>query len=805
MRRTATLFASLFLLAPAAAPAQQRPVNLQQLLRALVAAGDDPAALEKALEALDAQPLVSLASLHSTAAQEGAVAREAVRRRLPHLAWMGVMGGTLGEARRRETELLGKDAKRRLGDFASAVQDLLSRGDPPARLLALRLLRTALAPRPGEILPLLADKDPAVARAAAEALRRVARPEMKAGILDAFRSADPASAAALAPLAASVAGPEDAPALLELLKADPSRQRPVLEVVRSTADERAEPALLALLAEAGGRDPRPLLEALQLVGTAASIGPVRKLRDTLPAGDPGREACRQALLALRDPGLAAEIPAGREEVRSAAGDLARLGAVDAAPAIAERLRGRLKVEERNRLIELLGALGGPDAFDRIVPYLDDERHADAAALGLLLLGDPRAAVPLARALRTAGPRSAVARALLHLPPSAEGVEEPLLEILEDPQGHECVEDAFRVAARTGSPRLKARALAFVAESRVVSSRTSGALWDLLPSLGPADREFLLRAREKSKVRQGALLTLALAATGDPDALRGAIDDLLRRRHPLRHPRDPGRWIELPGLKDAMEEAFRTNPSWVEGAEWLAAHGSRTGAELLLDLARKPGPNRRALSAPALLHLGGPEAIEAYVSFSVNLAWGPVPDPHEESAARALGEDSVALLRERIALPTLNPAALRLLALRGDPVALAFFRSTLRPSRPGAAQSPHEQAAAAAFARAGERSLRPDFLRMLRSSSPRRRVLGARCLGLLGDRSAIHALAPLLDDRQIEINPSWHELDLAPIEPRVCDAAADAIEALLVRTFEAAPARRIEALKDWYAREGRDLK
>ena len=809
MRRIATLSSSLLLALAGLAAAQQRaPVNHQELLRALAAAGDDAAAREKALRSMDEQPMVSLSTFRLLAQREGPTAREAVRRWLPHPACASLAQGTIGEARRRELELLGPDAKREPGGFARAVQGLLERDDAPTRTTALRLLKIVPAPLPEKLLPFLSHKDPAVARAAAEALRGVARPEMKPEILKAFRASDPSLDPVLAPLVAGAAGPGDVPELLGILKADPRRERAILDVVRTAGDAAAEPALLELLEGLGNRNPQLLLDALSLLGTSASLAPLRKYRDGLPQEDARREACRQALLALRDPALAREILAGPVEFRTASGELARLGDRGIVPDLAARLRGKLKVEERNRLLELLGLMGGPGEVDLIAGWLEDARHADSAAIALLYIGDSRAAAPLARALRMAEARSTVARALLYLPPSFEGAEEPLLEILDDPDGHSSFDDALRVAARVRSPRLKEKVLSIVADSRSgFSSRVWTSAWAILPMLGPQDREPLLKAKSAAKAPSNLLLLLALAATGDEDSLKSLLDQASKQRLSLRHPLEPGRLLELPGMAPAVEEAFKASPGWLEGAEWLAHHDSASGAELLRQQIHRQGGREFTQSARALLRLRDPAGVEAYVSAYESGAGPPDPRAEEEEAATMLvllDEAALARLRELVALPFPNPAAVRLLALRGDPALETLLRSGLRPSPAGMAYASLEEPAALPLARTGAKSLAPDFLRMLRASNPRRRILGARCLAALGDRAAIHALVPLLDDLQAEI-PTFRRSEPVPPAPRVSDAAADAIEKLAGRPFEKAPGRRAQALKDWYARERESLK
>ena len=799
MKRIATLTGSLLVALAGTAGAQQRaPASINDRVRALVQAGDDAAAREKALEALDTYPLANLTSFPSYAERQGPAAKEAVRRWLPHRAWVGNLNGTVGDARRKEIELLGPDAKREPDGFARAVEGLLDRPDAATRVLALRLLKGLPLRNPEKLLPFLEGEDRPLRRLASEALLGRAGPDVADRVLASFLSGGPDSDAAVGRLLASIGGPAAVPALLELADAQPARAPAALRIVGAIGDASAEPGLLARLEKSGSPDAtRAALDALALVGTTSAIAPIRKVRDADPSV---RASAHQALLALRDPALAREIVdnlrTGRADLRAVGGELTRLGARDAVPHLVETVGGRIKIEERNRILESLGHLGGPSEVERILPYLEDERHVEAAAAALYDLGDPRAAGPLARALRMAKHRSIVGRALLALPPPLEGTEEALLEILEDPDGHSSYEDALRVAARVRSAKIKEKVLLHIPTRGWAHT----SVWEALPMLQPEDRATLLQLRPEAKPAVTPAVQLALAATGDAEALKALILQASSQRFSLRHPYDRERLLEFPGLAAAIEEGFKSNPGWIEGAEWLAHHGNRAGAALLRDQLKTQPDKDPVLIARALLRLNDPEARDALLEHYERNAPGELPlggGAAERAFARSLEDAAAARLRHALASASPVRAPLRLLAHRADPAAVAYFRSQLYAAWFGS----EEIHVASAFAEAGAVSLRPDFLRMLRSTHPSRRIAGARSLGLLGDRTAIPLLVPYLDDLQsVDLGTARRQESTPRAFSSVSEAAADAIERLAGREFPGPRAKRIEAIRAWAAEQ-----
>jgi len=143
------------------------------------------------------------------------------------------------------------------------------------------------------------------------------------------------------------------------------------------------------------------------------------------------------------------------------------------------------------------------------------------------------------------------------------------------------------------------------------------------------------------------------------------------------------------------------------------------------------------------------------------------------------------------------------AVQGDPVFENLYRWQLRMRLNDDSPGFTVAASAVALAKLRAADMKPTFLRMLRSAAPSKRVLGCRCLGILGDSRSIRDIAPLLDDHErFEEIPA--RFDLIPLDgrltPRVCDSAADAIEILSRQKFPGARAERIAAIKAWVSKQ-----
>ena len=130
-----------------AALAQQAPDSriLQTHARAL--AKEEAEARAAAEAYFDGLSTLYLGFARNVTAYEAPEVRDAVRRRLPHPFWAGVMEGTIGDVRRRERELLGDPPVWTMAALSKAGQRLLE-GSKAERLAGLRLLARA----PGEAI-----------------------------------------------------------------------------------------------------------------------------------------------------------------------------------------------------------------------------------------------------------------------------------------------------------------------------------------------------------------------------------------------------------------------------------------------------------------------------------------------------------------------------------------------------------------------------------------------------------------------------------------------------------------------------
>jgi HEAT repeat protein len=782
-----------------AVQAQPIPAERDALkqLRALAAAKDE-AEREAALKPLDEIPLLRLFAVESHASREGGEVLRAYLRWMPHRAWnMVLTRGTVGEARKREAEIFGPEGKVRPGDFAKGVAKLLEKQDEESRRTALRLFTQVRPPEPVKLVPFLSSPLPELVGWAATALADADDPAIAKELLKAFRSATPELSSRLVPTVGRALGAEGTPELLELLKSDPARERAAVAALAACADARAEAALLEVLPRLEKDDFYTAVRTLGLIGGATSVAGIRKVRDGLPEADPRREYCVRALLRLRAPGIAAEYVAqlreGKAQVALYDHRLLALGDRSVGPALAAWAKDKAaKRDGRKEAIGLLGLLGGPEHFELLLELLQDETLEGAAAKALGELGDPRAARPLAEVLKQREHGGEVAKALLALPGPLKDLDEPLLEMLNDPEGHRfVVQDALRLVARAPGPRVKAKALEYLAGKVKGFYGLDRVAWDLLPLVQPSDREKLAGG--------GAAAKIALASLGEDAAVKEFVRLAARREAGNRDDYERNVLFRFPappqGLLEAVEAAFKADPKWFEGAEFLAHHGKREGIEVLREKSRggQGWESRRA--ARALLALGErpavAELLAKYEVFNV--------DPEEESTlAAAMDEEAAARLRE-IAwanLRTNHPAG-RVLARRADRAMMPLYRTVLRAEYGDneVSEQMNDGEMAVALAKLGAKDVMPVFLRWLRSDAASRRALASRCLAILGDRAAIPAIVPLLDDLGL-IRPSDGRMDREAPIVRVREAAADALEVFASRKFEGTPAARAAAARAW---------
>ena len=322
----------------------------------------------------------------------------------PALAWSALRRA--GSSQRVELlRLLERTAPERLGLLAHAhARD----ADASDRTLAIELAARA-GDRHSTALAVesLQDPDPVVRRAAAAALCVLRSP-----------SAIPALARALL---------------------DPSTDVR-LEAVRALGlvdDDEVPAILIPALTDPESRVAELAGEALVRAGSATVA---RQLTQALSAPDLRRPARRllERMGARATPFLIEAVVEGDPETRAEAGELlaALRRPADVAPQLAA-----LDPDERLRAVEVLGAMGGPEAAEAMLPALTDPDHRVRVRAIVLLgdAGDERVAEALRRTLRTDPSHEAAAAAAQAL--RRLGVL-PVLDESERPdEGGEGPEDA----------------------------------------------------------------------------------------------------------------------------------------------------------------------------------------------------------------------------------------------------------------------------------------------------------------------------------------------------------------------------
>lgn len=770
-------------------------LELRKRLQDLAAA--DEVTRDAARAYFDAQPVQQVWRFRSMAANEPAAVRDAFRTLLPHPMWDGVLAGRIGEVRRRGEELLGPDPPKSAGDFARAGARLAKDGDPQA---ALRLLEKVPAADAKILLPFLESPDPVTARRAVAALARVDEPRaLKEGLRLLKEGPDDVARAMALPIA-DFGSSDLTPELVGLLKSHPGRAGAVIELLQKIGDERAEEPLIGLLPSCGEKDLYGLVQTLSLIGGTKAVAALRASRDALPAEDEKRRWFTDALVRLRDPAAARELLSAG----SWGDELKRLGDRSILEELVARVReGKLKIRDRNAALELIGLLGSKDHVDLLVGHLKDDRFRESAAEALGEIGDPRAARPLAEALRDAEQGMAIAEALERLP--LAGAEATLLEILEDPEGHEGVmAEAIRLAGRLGGAKVKEK-LSRLVEEKDLARR----LWSLpaARALGP-----LLGPDDQARLRPGAAsmpaVALALALSGDAGGSRacaaaaraGRIQDEVRGGNALFSLRPESKeWM------GAVEAEFKGNPNWLDAAEFLAHRGNGAGRGLLTGILGTRDSWTRTRAAAALAALGDPAGVEYFLAGAETYSWVPATERVFAKALDATGTERLRLLAW--SQSSLNQVPARVLAFRRDGAMVPLFRSSLRRDHidnEAGAQS-NTPSMAEALAALGRKEMKSSFLQMLRSRAPGKRALGVRCLVMLEGRGAVPALVPLLDDGdELPVEPGARVavafgLPAEERPGRVRDTAVRAIEGLAGRRFEGTPREQIEAARAWCAR------
>ena len=804
MPRAARTGSSLLLLGLllGAAPQDMSPTTVSRHLRFL--AGNDPSARKVAVEYLDSILLFRLSTIQSMATRESAEVQAAFKAFLPHPMWRGLLGrGTVGQARKRDLEVFGTSPERTLDALARGALKLLE-GNREDRTLGLRLLERAPASDPAVLDPFLKDKDPVHLRMAVLAIGRT-NPER--ALKEALRilGEGPDDAARQMGSVIRELGTEAlTPELLRILGKHPNRVSTIANVLSVLGNKSAEDALIPFIKTAGETDLYRICDTLSQLGGKKSIGAIRALMESLPEGDKKHSGYVRMLVRLRDPKIAAEVVAQGKWFR----ELHYLGDRKILDLLVRGVKERkFKLRPRASALELIGLLGTPEDVPLLLEHLNDDRFREQAARGLAALGDPKTARPVADALRSATLGDRHVKALLGLP--LENVEEPILEILDDPSGHtRAVGSAIWVARRSMAPVLRKKLLALITNTESRFGWIVAAARAVAPHLDQADRK-LLRSKLSSDhryVRAGSAMTLGMA--GDAKGLVKYIQAVREERlvysgrtENLLFAMDP----EPAKLEAAVEQEFGKNPEWFGGAEFLAHRGNPKGKDLLVRMMASRSSVSRDRALEALVVLVHPPALEAHLRRYETYKYEP---DREKLLARVADKETLERLREMtwFQLSQINQAPARVLAYAKDESMVWIFRRTLRrdniDNNPGGQSN--TSSAARALAALGRKDVTGDFLRMLRSRAARKRALGIECLVTLGDRRFVRPLVPLLSDvEEVEIPSGAHRFRspvfVIPEEPRIVrvrDLATRAIEKLSGQTFKGTPRERAEAAKAW---------
>jgi len=768
--------------------------ELKSRLKALAAGG---ASAAEALKHFDSLPVAQLERIHRLAASVSPETRDAARLNLPPSTWKFASEKTIGDARlalaKLASDLRWMKPKQR-NPVVLAGKQLVYRGNP------------SIVP---DMLEAFLKQDGSLQ-------------EMPIRLLTIFGSADLT------------------PSLVEALAVKEDRPREAVQALLAIGDSRAEKDLLKRLRESPDYA-TIVLETLSLIGGEETLAELRQR-----AADPGtpayyRAAVAEARLRMRDPQLPRDLLAAPErsitESMRLGRALARMGDASVLPDLVKMVEDpKASVHDRNAAIRVIGILGNRDHTPLLADCLQDARVAGTAAEALAEIGDPASSAPLAEALRSAVMGDGFARALLIVP--LQNIEGPILEILKDPQGHRMtINHALRVASRIGGTKVRDEALALLTAKGHHFYDDFEVARVLVPLLEAKDSRKLSRSSSPdAPPEEGSAASARLAARaalGHKESREKFVRGLVGMGRSLRYRDENGMeavhpLLRYPGkLEDLVPEVravFKENPQWSAGAQFLARWGHEDGVDLL-----------KSEAAAKKLYWQGvlPELAAPIVWRLMSEDWMTVAGDGElERIGSAMPETIVKSMRETVlaeatdaqaqsqdqrAHPgnghrngmTMNSlelgAGIRMgfFAVQGDPVFENLYRWQLRMRLNDDSPGFTVAASAVALAKLRAADMKPTFLRMLRSAAPSKRVLGCRCLGILGDSRSIRDIAPLLDDHErFEEIPA--RFDLIPLDgrltPRVCDSAADAIEILSRQKFPGARAERIAAIKTWVSKQ-----
>ncbi len=496
----------------------------------------------------------------------------------------------------------------------------LQSSDKSERLAAVARLRRLGGPESaGALVLVLADPDPEVRGAAADALRVIGadatepvihylatwpgpfeplhaellgtlKYESGVDILLRHRdSAAPATRAAVASALGRIGNPRALPGLLDLLRdlAAPVR----IAAARSLAELGDESAVNPLVDELRDDDPAMRLaavEALGRIGSRLADGPLSALAGTDPSPDV-RQAAEKALRRIGrhtvEPllhRLADDDLAGRIQAMSAL--------MDAGQSAVLPLRDLLTDAEptvRAAAAELLGSIGNAAATEALGRSLADPevpvRLAAATALGRIR--QPRAAELLAPALEDPDPKVAAAAAD-GMESLAELAVEPLVRMLQNDRP----ETRIRATDVLGRLRHKGAGARLVrglddqtAWVRIVSCQALGEICD--PGAVPA----LVKALEDRDPVVRAMAAEALGKLKDYQATLPLLQRLadpseLVRAHALRALGLIGNPVCLPYLESALDDP--ETDARLAAIDGLVAMGACKALGRLRQLARR---------------------------------------------------------------------------------------------------------------------------------------------------------------------------------------------------------------------------
>ena len=495
------------------------------------------------------------------------------------------------------------------GDAAvGPLCDLLrSRRDDEARIAAAMDALVASIGQPrGELLALLADRNPAVVADAASVLGRRRDPEAVTALVGLLGHADDNVAVAAIEALGRIGGRGAVDALVPILASGRFfRVFPAMDVLGRSGDPRAVGPLSKLL-----QDPQYAADAARALSHTADRTAAASLASLLD--QPRDTHVRIGACAFADLRERYRERFGRTEPIDEA--LRRAAPIAAAASRLAAVVNGAAASEQIAIATALGVLGGDAAADALTRLLaGPERVAAAAAAALDLLGTA-ADIPVRQALRDGD--SARRRNLLALVDRPSALEEVVLCLADpDPAVRTLACDAL---ARIGNPTAVRSLFHLLTDPSPSVAQSAVAA---IQALGSPDTEALARAAVASdspRVRRAALGILAYFGTPSAlDLFVGALEDpepTVREAAIVGLP-----YIDAPRALDAVLAATRAPLARARAAAMralaLCASDQRTAAALTRGLSDED-PWVRYYSCQALgriRHEAAAESIAALLT------------------------------------------------------------------------------------------------------------------------------------------------------------------------------------------------